>query len=33
MVDTFTMHINCSVVLFYYFRLNGVNCCAFAWMF
>jgi len=27
------MHINCSVVLFCYFRLNGVNCCAFAWKF
>jgi len=25
--------INCSVMLLYYFSLNGVNCCAFAWTF
>jgi len=29
----YTIHINCSVVLFYYFSLNGVTCGAFAWMF
>jgi len=33
MVDTFTIHINCNVVLLCYFSLNGGNCCAFAWRF
>jgi len=32
-VDTFTILINCSVVLFCYFSLNGVNCYSFAWTF
>jgi len=32
-VDTFTIHINCSVVLLGYFSLNSVNCSAFAWTF
>jgi len=32
-VDTFHIHINSSVVLLYYFSLNGVNCCALAWTF
>jgi len=32
-VDTFTIHINYSVVLRYYFSLNGVSCCAIAWTF
>jgi len=31
---TFTIHINCNVVLLCYYSLeNGVNCCAFAWTF
>jgi len=32
-MDTFIIHINCSVVLSCYFSLNGVICCAFAWTF
>ena len=28
---TFTVHINCSVLLLYYCSLNGVSCCTFAW--
>ena len=33
LTDTFTIHSNCSVVLLYYFSLNGVICCVTAWTF
>ena len=32
-MNTFTIHINCCVMLRYYFGSNDVNCCAFAWTF